>query len=106
MSIVALKKEVQPRNERLIPTRVGAWSGMPGPGFQAFQLEQKLVRIAPQPFFARFIGAHDWMLLAVGVPGSVPVLGVVAAPHVATGHTDTKMVPLVPHLETILTTVA
>jgi hypothetical protein len=81
------------RRERL------AWSGL------SREIEFHLVDIAPAPILSRLKGPHDGVLGGVKVFGGVPVLGRIAATHVAARHAQAEVDPSIPHLEALGATV-
>src|SRR4029077_4466004 len=56
---------------------------------------------APHPAFARFDGAHQWMLALVEMLGGVFVLRRVAAPNITALQAEPKMDPSVPFLDAL-----
>ena len=68
--------------------------------------QERFIHIAPAPILAGLKRAHDRVLGAMKMFGSVLVLGRVAAAHVATAETLPQMHPGVSHFQTFLAALA
>src|SRR5438309_4291807 len=73
---------------------------------RTLELKHELTRVAPEPLLARLEGANNRMPGRLRVLGGVPVLGVVAAAHIAAAHAQTEVHPPVSCPQAILAAVA
>src|SRR5215469_15766215 len=69
----------------------------------SIRLHHYLVDIAPYPVLSRLERLNDGMAGGVEMLGSVLVLGRVAATHMPTGETESKMDPGITDLQTVFT---
>src|SRR2546430_17217405 len=69
------------------------------------RVQNQLIAVAPAPVLPGLEGLDDGVTGTVEVPGSVLVLGLIAAPNMPTGHAETQVDPGVADPEAVLAAV-